>query len=93
MKDRNITTKLEKAITRELISIVVSLFWTFLASKIVLKTYRYAVLEGSDTELLDMAYWMEIVVIQNVDQSILYGVSADVDMSYSSKSGNGLDLV
>ncbi|GJR44359.1 putative reverse transcriptase domain-containing protein [Tanacetum coccineum] len=29
----------------------------------------------------------------NVDQSILYDVSADVDTAYSSKSGNGLDLV
>nr|GEV33167.1 hypothetical protein [Tanacetum cinerariifolium] len=34
-----------------------------------------------------------IVEHQNVDQSILYGVSADVDTVYSSKSGNGLDLV
>ncbi|GJT49496.1 transportin-1 isoform X1 [Tanacetum coccineum] len=49
--------------------------------------------ENSHHELLDMVYWMEIMVIQNVDQSILYGVSADVDTSYSSKSGNGLDLV
>ncbi|GJV31899.1 hypothetical protein Tco_1392299 [Tanacetum coccineum] len=30
---------------------------------------------------------------KNVDQSILYGVSDDVDKAYSSKSGNGLDLV
>ncbi|GJR71174.1 hypothetical protein Tco_0083539 [Tanacetum coccineum] len=43
--------------------------------------------------LLDMAYWMEIVLVQNVDQSILYDVSADVDTVYSSKSGNGLEFV
>ncbi|GJV80128.1 retrovirus-related pol polyprotein from transposon TNT 1-94 [Tanacetum coccineum] len=30
----------------------------------------------------------QIVLLQNVDQSILYGVSADVDTTYSSKSGN-----
>ncbi|GJS27952.1 reverse transcriptase domain-containing protein [Tanacetum coccineum] len=33
------------------------------------------------------------VFLQNVDQSILYGVSADVDTTYSSKSGNGLEFV
>ncbi|GJR28378.1 hypothetical protein Tco_1104610 [Tanacetum coccineum] len=43
-----------------------------------------------DLGLLDTAYWIEIVLLQNVDQSILYGVSADVDMAYSSKSDNGL---
>ncbi|GJY97392.1 hypothetical protein Tco_0514302 [Tanacetum coccineum] len=43
--------------------------------------------------LLDTAYWMEIVLHRNVDQSILYNVSADVDTSYSFQSGNGLDLV
>ncbi|GJQ89518.1 putative RNA-binding protein Luc7-like protein 2 [Tanacetum coccineum] len=31
--------------------------------------------------------------VDNVDQSILYGVSADVDTTYSSKSGNGLEFV
>ncbi|GJV97459.1 hypothetical protein Tco_1549036 [Tanacetum coccineum] len=36
---------------------------------------------------------MEIVFLLNVDQSILCGVSADVDTAYSSKSGNGLYLV
>ncbi|GJY65117.1 hypothetical protein Tco_0466577 [Tanacetum coccineum] len=35
-----------------------------------------------------MAYWMEIVLVLNVDQSIIYGVSSDVDTTYSSKSGN-----
>ncbi|GKC63435.1 hypothetical protein Tco_1096033, partial [Tanacetum coccineum] len=44
-------------------------------------------------ELLDTAHRMEIVLVQNVDQRILYGVSADVDTTHSSKSGNGLDLV
>ncbi|GJU38277.1 hypothetical protein Tco_1191234 [Tanacetum coccineum] len=44
-------------------------------------------------DILDTAYWMEIVLLQNVDQSILYDVSAEVDMAYSSKSANGLDLV
>ncbi|GKA03197.1 putative reverse transcriptase domain-containing protein [Tanacetum coccineum] len=43
-------------------------------------------------EPLDTAYRMEIVLVQNVDQSILYGVAADVDTAYSLKSGNGLDL-
>nr|GEZ38959.1 hypothetical protein [Tanacetum cinerariifolium] len=42
---------------------------------------------------LDTVYWMRIVNLQNVDQSFLYGVSDDVDTEYSSKSGNGLDLV
>ncbi|GJV42544.1 ribonuclease H-like domain-containing protein, partial [Tanacetum coccineum] len=45
---------------------------------------RYGVLG----ELLDTAHRMEIVLVQNVDQSILYGVSADVDTTHSSKSGN-----
>nr|GEV52472.1 hypothetical protein [Tanacetum cinerariifolium] len=36
-------------------------------------------------ELLDMAYWIEIVFLHNVEQSILYGVSADVDAAYSLK--------
>ncbi|GJS12281.1 hypothetical protein Tco_0369077 [Tanacetum coccineum] len=46
----------------------------------------------SSLELLDTTYRMEIVFLQNVDQSILYDVSADVDTAYSSMSGNGLDL-
>nr|GEW42451.1 hypothetical protein [Tanacetum cinerariifolium] len=33
------------------------------------------------------------VLLLNVDQSILYDVSANVDTVYLSKSGNGLDLV
>ncbi|GJT16487.1 hypothetical protein Tco_0875193 [Tanacetum coccineum] len=33
------------------------------------------------------------VLLLNVDRSILYDVSDDVDTSYSSKLGNGLDLV
>nr|GEV10527.1 RNA-directed DNA polymerase homolog [Tanacetum cinerariifolium] len=49
-----------------------------------LTTGQYAVLEESDT-----AYCNNL----NINQSILYGVSADVDMAYSSKSSNGLDLV
>nr|GEU78404.1 uncharacterized mitochondrial protein AtMg00810-like [Tanacetum cinerariifolium] len=41
--------------------------------------------------ILDMAYWMEIAFHHNVDQSILYDVSADVDTAYSTKSGNVID--
>ncbi|GKE99552.1 hypothetical protein Tco_0022903, partial [Tanacetum coccineum] len=55
---------------------------------------RYGVL-GS----LGMAYWLfgygelaEIVLLMVFDQSIIYGVSADVDTAYSSKSGNGLEF-
>nr|GEU82489.1 RNA-directed DNA polymerase, eukaryota, reverse transcriptase zinc-binding domain protein [Tanacetum cinerariifolium] len=33
------------------------------------------------------------MVVLSVDQSFIYGVSADVDMSYSPKSGNGLEFV
>ncbi|GJW31720.1 hypothetical protein Tco_0051752, partial [Tanacetum coccineum] len=43
--------------------------------------------------IMDTTYWMEIVFPYNVDQSILYGVSADMDKAYSLKSDNGLDLV
>ncbi|GKA55851.1 putative reverse transcriptase domain-containing protein [Tanacetum coccineum] len=39
--------------------------------------------------LVNMAYWLEIVFALNVDQSIIYGVSDDVDMAYSLKLGNG----
>nr|GEV86611.1 hypothetical protein [Tanacetum cinerariifolium] len=38
--------------------------------------------------LLDTAYWMEIMLVLNVDRSIIYGVSASMDTKYSSKSGN-----
>ncbi|GJU97890.1 hypothetical protein Tco_1327161 [Tanacetum coccineum] len=43
--------------------------------------------------LLDTAYWMEIMLVQNVDQSILYDISTAVDTMYSSKSENGLEFV
>ncbi|GJY10757.1 zinc finger, CCHC-type containing protein [Tanacetum coccineum] len=43
-------------------------------------------------DLLDRAYWMEVVLVLNVDQSIIYGVSANVDTAYSLKSGNGLEF-
>ncbi|GKC94819.1 hypothetical protein Tco_1160261, partial [Tanacetum coccineum] len=33
------------------------------------------------------------VLLLNVDQSNLYGIFVVVDTAYSSKSGNGLDLV
>ncbi|GJS82383.1 hypothetical protein Tco_0748924 [Tanacetum coccineum] len=46
---------------------------------------------------LGTAYWLfgygelaENVLLMIFDQSIIYGVSADVDTTYSSKSGNGL---
>ncbi|GKC36246.1 hypothetical protein Tco_1048630, partial [Tanacetum coccineum] len=55
---------------------------------------RYGVL-GS----LGTAYWLfgygelaENVLLMIFDQSIIYGVSADVDTVYSSKSGNGLEF-
>ncbi|GKF90879.1 hypothetical protein Tco_0274580, partial [Tanacetum coccineum] len=34
----------------------------------------------------------ENVLLMIFDQSIIYGVSADVDTAYSSKSGNGLEF-
>ncbi|GJS94433.1 hypothetical protein Tco_0801401 [Tanacetum coccineum] len=58
-----------------------------------LKQYFEIVPDDGYDASLDTVYWMEIVFLQNVDQSILYGVSADVDTTYSSKSGDGLDLV
>ncbi|GJS35997.1 hypothetical protein Tco_0534379, partial [Tanacetum coccineum] len=58
--------------------------------------YDYNIMEYSSPaslygvlDLLDRAYWMEVVLVLNVDQSIIYGVSADVHTAYSSKSGNG----
>ncbi|GKA61074.1 hypothetical protein Tco_0760481, partial [Tanacetum coccineum] len=49
------------------------------------------------SDLLGTAYWLfgygelaENVLLMVFDQSIIYGVSADVDTAYSSKSGNGL---
>ncbi|GJT07873.1 ty3-gypsy retrotransposon protein [Tanacetum coccineum] len=55
---------------------------------------RYGVL-GS----LGTMYWLfgygelaENVLLMVFDQSIIYGVSADVDTAYSSKSGNGLEF-
>ncbi|GJW13295.1 cytochrome P450 CYP82D47-like protein [Tanacetum coccineum] len=55
---------------------------------------RYGVL-GS----LGTVYWLfgyeelaENVLLMVFDQSIIYGVSADVDTTYSSKSGNGLEF-
>nr|GEU92926.1 probable helicase MAGATAMA 3 [Tanacetum cinerariifolium] len=47
--------------------------------------------QSSNEGILDMAYWMEIAFHHNVDQSILYDVSADVDTAYSTKSGNVID--
>ncbi|GJV77536.1 hypothetical protein Tco_1509120 [Tanacetum coccineum] len=48
---------------------------------------------------LGTAYWLfgygelaENVLLKVFDQSIIYGVSADVDTAYSSKSGNGLEF-
>nr|GEV93492.1 reverse transcriptase domain-containing protein [Tanacetum cinerariifolium] len=38
--------------------------------------------------LRDTVYWMEVMLVLNVNQSIIYGVSVDVDTTYSSKSGN-----
>ncbi|GKA63555.1 hypothetical protein Tco_0763161 [Tanacetum coccineum] len=60
----------------------VALFPTML--HVPVKTYRYAVLEGSDTRIGGIRY--DVL-------SILYGVSADVDKAYSLKSDNGIDLV
>ncbi|GJW94977.1 hypothetical protein Tco_0174649 [Tanacetum coccineum] len=33
------------------------------------------------------------VLVLKVNQGFIYGVSADVDMAYSSKSGNGLEFI
>ncbi|GKE54875.1 hypothetical protein Tco_1490031 [Tanacetum coccineum] len=62
--------------------------------------HDYNILEYSSSsslygvlDLLDTAYWMEVVLVLNVDQNIIYEVSADVDTAYSSKSGNGLEFV
>ncbi|GKF09288.1 hypothetical protein Tco_0043512, partial [Tanacetum coccineum] len=47
----------------------------------------------------DTAYWLfrygelaENVFLMVFDQSIIYGVSVDVNTAYSSKSGNGLEF-
>nr|GEV96307.1 integrase, catalytic region, zinc finger, CCHC-type, peptidase aspartic, catalytic [Tanacetum cinerariifolium] len=55
--------------------------------------HDYNILEYSSSaslydvyDLLDTAYWMEVMLLLNADQSIIYGVSADVDTTYSSKS-------
>ncbi|GJR38330.1 hypothetical protein Tco_1214014 [Tanacetum coccineum] len=47
----------------------------------------------------DTAYWLigygelaENVFLMVFDQSIIYGISVDVDTAYSSKSGNGLEF-
>ncbi|GJW23109.1 hypothetical protein Tco_0033731 [Tanacetum coccineum] len=62
--------------------------------------HSYFILEYSLTsneygvlKFLDTTYWMGIVLLLIVDQSILCGVSSDVDTTYSSKSGNSFDLV
>ncbi|GKB63059.1 hypothetical protein Tco_0919245, partial [Tanacetum coccineum] len=56
--------------------------------------FGYGVLESLGT-----AYWLfgygelaENVLLMIFDQSIIYGVSADMDTAYSSKSGNGLEF-
>ncbi|GKB63588.1 hypothetical protein Tco_0919774 [Tanacetum coccineum] len=55
---------------------------------------RYGVSGYSDT-----AYWLigygelaQNVFLMVFDQSIIYDISVDVDMVYSSKSGNGLEF-
>ncbi|GJX56606.1 hypothetical protein Tco_0286503 [Tanacetum coccineum] len=49
--------------------------------------------------IMGTAYWLfgygelaENVLLMVFDQSIIYGVSTDVDTTYSSKSGNGLEF-
>ncbi|GJZ42102.1 hypothetical protein Tco_0588988 [Tanacetum coccineum] len=62
--------------------------------------HDYNIMEySSSTSLYDVlglvntTYWLEIVFALNVDQNIIYGVSAEVDTEYSSKSGNGLEFI
>ncbi|GKA75958.1 hypothetical protein Tco_0782336 [Tanacetum coccineum] len=61
----------------------------------------YGVLSSSDTVYccswvrrigsLGTENWLKVLLMV-FDQSIIYGVSADVDATYSSKSGNGLEF-
>ncbi|GJS67446.1 hypothetical protein Tco_0682010 [Tanacetum coccineum] len=55
--------------------------------------YNLARRQYSVYGLLDTAYWLEIMFALNVDQSIIYGISANVDTAYYSKSSNGLEFV
>ncbi|GKB20338.1 hypothetical protein Tco_0854261 [Tanacetum coccineum] len=70
----------------------IGITWSGLHNYFILE-YSLTATEYGVQGFLDMAYWMEIMLLQNVDQSIIYGISADVDTAYSSKSGNGHDLV
>nr|GEY53041.1 hypothetical protein [Tanacetum cinerariifolium] len=61
--------------------------------------YRVLGLRIRSIGSLDTEYWVfryevlaENVFLLIVDQSIIYGVSADVDTTYSSKSDNGLEF-
>ncbi|GKD74516.1 hypothetical protein Tco_1332798, partial [Tanacetum coccineum] len=55
---------------------------------------RYGVLRSLGTVYWHFGYGelAENVLLMVFDQSIIYGVSADVDMAYSSKSCNGLEF-
>ncbi|GJW00774.1 hypothetical protein Tco_1556025 [Tanacetum coccineum] len=56
---------------------------------------RYGVSGYSDTAygLIGYGELAENVFLMVFDQSIIYGVSVDVDTTYSSKSGNGLKFL
>ncbi|GKC51118.1 hypothetical protein Tco_1073863, partial [Tanacetum coccineum] len=55
---------------------------------------RYGVLGSLGTVYWHFGYGelAENVLLMVFDQNIIYGVSADVDTTYSSKSGNGLEF-
>ncbi|GKC50141.1 hypothetical protein Tco_1072886 [Tanacetum coccineum] len=68
------------------------------ANRLVIKKNNHRV--ASDSHITDTMLRFVVEILrhhklynQNVDQSILYGVSADVDTAYSSKSGNGLEFI
>ncbi|GJR87806.1 hypothetical protein Tco_0211817 [Tanacetum coccineum] len=78
----------------------VNLLWNKRLSDLNFKNINYLSNQELVTSLLLLVYSKDKPCSEfeigkhymNVDQSILYSVSADVDTAYSSKSGNGLDL-
>ncbi|GJU35543.1 hypothetical protein Tco_1183897 [Tanacetum coccineum] len=64
-----------------------------LCSSMIQTTLNVDFEEDINTKSHELVSFAKSIIIKNVDQSILYGVSDVVDKAYSSKSGNGLDLV
>ncbi|GJZ28747.1 hypothetical protein Tco_0573394 [Tanacetum coccineum] len=58
-------------------------------SKVVYEIRRIMYSGYDVIDLLDMS----ILLVLNVDQGFVYGVSADLDRAYSSKSDNGLEFI